>query len=81
MSGVEVHGVMTDTRVGYTILLQSLTPTRYKIMPPQAIRTMPTSRELQVARQNSLQRCDSLVHAVNGHVDIFSFDAFDVLRL
>ena len=50
-------------------------------MPPQAIRTMPTSRELQVARQNSLQRCDSLVHAVNGHVDIFSFDAFDVLRL
>ena len=36
----------------------------YGITPPQAIRTMPISRELQLARQKSLRRCVPLVHAV-----------------
>ena len=40
----------------------SLNP--YEITPPQAIRAMPISRELQLARQKPLHRCAPLVHAV-----------------
>ena len=36
----------------------------YEITPPQAIRTMPVSRELQLVRPQSLHQRASLVHAV-----------------
>ena len=58
-----------------------LAPT-YEITPPQAIRTMPKSRELQLARQKSLHRIAMCSPCPCGHhVDIiFSFDIFNVIR-
>ena len=49
----------------------------YEITPPQAIRTMPTSRELPTRTPKSLHWCAPLVPCV----DIFSFDIFNVFRL
>ena len=38
-------------------------PYRYEITPPEVIRAIPKSHELQLARQNYLHRCVHLVHA------------------
>ena len=52
----------------------------YATTPPQVIRTLPTSHELQLARQNQLHRCAPFVDAVT-HVDMLCVLMFIVFMV
>ena len=70
-----IYGLNTND-IDFTI--GSLNP--YEITPPQAIRTMTISRELQLAPENSLHRCAPLVHAVISISFVLTHSTYSVLN-